>query len=49
MSWVRASSSSKHEAAVAQDASTAAEETSRKLDSPDTRANIRRWAGTLTH
>ena len=42
---MRASSSSEHDAVVARRASTAVEEISRKSDSPDTRAAIRRWAG----
>ena len=44
MSWVRASPSSEHEAVVARHTSTAVEETSKKLDSPNIRANIKRWA-----
>ena len=44
MSWVKASSSSENEAVVARHTSTAAEETSKKSDSPDTRADIRRRA-----
>jgi hypothetical protein len=43
-SWVRASSSPEHEAEVARHTSTAVEETSKKLDSPNIRANIKRWA-----
>ena len=42
-SWVRASPSSEHEAVVPRQASTAMEETSKKSDSPNTRADIKWW------
>ena len=41
---MRASSSSEHEAVVTRHASRAVKETSKKSDSPDTRADIWRWA-----